>query len=186
MTEQVNPANENKSPENTKIILGLYLCLTVSLLIGFIPVSSVSVLSLIIFTVTFIFAYVIRGKAEEGSITDNHMTFIIRTIWYASFILIPFAIAGAIYLYSVIDNTPLYECMDKLAANGNLGSVQLDQLMMALRPCMEDFILKNKTFFVTGLLISTGPIIVYFFYRIIRGLSYILKGQIVTNPKSLF
>ena len=168
------------SPEH-KTILNIYAALTVSLLMSFLPMMSAAFLALAMFLGVWIAAYVIRSKSEHDSLSFDHMTFVIRTIWISGlFAVITTSIAG-MYVISVVDSTAVMACASSVST-----SLDMKAMEAAVQPCMDQFLQDNMSEFIKGTLIAAGPLVVYLGYRLSKGLSRALKGHRIGDVKNWF
>ncbi len=176
----------DEAPEGQKAILNLYSVFGVSLILSVLPYASAAVLSLVFFLGVLIAAYAIRKKTEEHSLSENHATFIIRTLWISAFLsLVTTAIATA-YMMSGIDYSTFEPCANTLANKGTawMESASMMNVYAVIEPCVDNFLDFNKTLLMNSVLIAGGPIVVYMAYRMVKGLSRAMKGYRLSNPKS--
>ncbi len=175
----------NAIEKEKKALLQIYGALGASLILSVVPTIAAAALSLILLTGVMIAAYVMRKKHEIGSLSANHMTFIIRTIWISSLFAIVTMTIGCAYLLAFIDNTPLSPCISHLM---NLGTQAASMDMMALMrvfdPCLDDYTTINMKAFIVSGFIAAAPILIYFLVRYVRGLSRAMKGYRVAKPLS--
>jgi len=164
-----------------KNITQIYALLTVSILMVFIPLFSAALLSTIMFLCVWIAAYILRSKAEENSLQENHMTYIIRTIWILGlFTFISSGIASAFII-------PNMDISGFLSCSSTLPLTEDYQLLIdAFIPCAESFVETNKTLFIRSTIFAGGPLVIYVGYRLAKGLSRALKGHRIGNVKNWF
>ena len=175
-------------PQNKeqKTINNIYAMLCVSLILGFLPMIEAAFLAIFMFTAAIIAAYIVRNRSEEHSLTENHMTFIIRTIWIASlFGLISTALAS-MYLLPNYDSTSLMACMDQVVSSMGGGVTDPSQLNDHVQPCMDQFMSDNKIVFIKATIIAAAPIVIYMGYRLAKGLSRATKGHRIGDVKNWF
>ncbi len=166
--------------KDIKIVTNVYAALTVSLLLSFIPVAGAALLATILFLGVWITSYVLRARADQNSLTENHMTFIIRTIWIAGLFSLFTIGAASAYLLSLYDPSPLYQC------TGNLNSTDTAALIAAVQPCVDRFVQANMMVFINATLIAAGPLVIYLGYRLFKGLARGIKGHRIGDTKSWF
>ena len=166
--------------KDLKQITNIYAALTVSLFLTFLPLASAALLACIMFLGVWISAYVIRSKSDHDSLTNNHMTYIIRTIWISGlFGLITMSFAG-IYVYGSVDPSVLLNC------TGGISSTDMAAIEAAVKPCMNQFILAHKKELIYGTLVGGGPMIIYLAYRLCKGLSRSIKGHRIGDVTNWF
>ncbi|MCB9989838.1 MAG: hypothetical protein H6867_00480 [Rhodospirillales bacterium] len=171
------------APDNTeqKTVTNIYAMLTVSLLMSFVPMVSAAVLATIMFLGVMLYAYHVRSKAEPTSLATNHMSFIIRSIWIASFFALFTMSAACVYILSVYDPSAVQACADRMMSMSSEAA-----MMDAMKPCMDEFMSANMAYFINGIVIGAGPIVIYFVYRLAKGLSRALKGHRIGDVKNWF
>ena len=91
------PPQPDTNPERKKT-LNIYTLFGVTLLSGLIPHWIGAVAALVLLTFLLSWAYSAKGGFEKDGFGENHMSFIIRTIWIGSFLGILTIIAGTIYM----------------------------------------------------------------------------------------
>lgn len=163
-----------------KTITNVYAALTVSLVMSFLPIMSAALLALVMFVGVWIAAYVLRGKHEHDSLTADHMTFIIRTIWIAGLMSLLTMSAATAYILAVYDPTMMMACAQ------NLPSTDMAAIEAAVRPCYDEFMRVNMPYLIKGAAIGIGPVVIYLAYRLTKGLSRALKGHRIGDVKSWF
>ncbi len=167
-------------------INNIYAMLCVSLILGFLPLMTAAFLALFMFTAAMIAAYVVRRRAEEHSLAENHMTYIIRTIWIASLFGLVSTALASMYLLPNYDSTSLMACMDQVVNSMGGGVTDPSQLKDHMQPCMDQFMAENKVVFIKATIIAAAPIVIYMGYRMAKGLSRAVKGHRIGDVKSWF
>jgi uncharacterized membrane protein len=175
---------------NQKKIVRLYGAFGAGLVFSMVPLWSAALVSAVLVTGVLIIAYVLRTDAEHGSLSENHMTFIIRTIWIGSFLALITTAAASVYFFKALDNTPLQPCAEAILsmASGMSDPTAMERTIdnfMAM-PCWATYWQKNLMIFIIGGVIAAGPILIYFIVRYVRGLTRAIKGYRVANPKAWF
>lgn len=177
------------NPDKEKsLVLNLYAAFGISLILTLIPLAVAGIISALFMLGVLIGAYIIRRKSEDHSLSANHCTFLIRTMWIgALFSLITTAIASAFMLPN-IDYSPFQPCAEDLAARGQefLTSATNQQIWDVSQPCMDAFIAENQSDLVMSALVAGGPILIYFIYRFVKGLVRAQKGYRLADPKMWF
>lgn len=176
----------DEKPEGQKTILNLYAAFGVSVILSLLPSFSAALLSAVFFIGVLVAGYSIRGKAEHGSLVENHATFVIRTMWIAALLsLVTTGIATA-YMMGRIDYFMFDPCANTLAGKGIawMESAGVMEVYAIIEPCVAPFLDTNKTLLMNALLIAGGPVIIYMTYRIAKGVGRAMKGYRLANPKS--
>lgn len=178
-------AQDSGNPDQKKI-LNLYAVLAATLLLSLVPHKMAALIVLVFFTGLLIGAYRLRKTAAPESLLENHMTFLIRTIWISGLLGAATTAAAASYMLGDLNYLPLNECAEALASRGAeaLESMGQSEIMKAAEPCMAEFWDSNKKLLYTGGALSAGPVMLYMIYRLAKGLSRALKAYRVANPKS--
>lgn len=177
--------SDQKETDEKKVVTQIYAAFGAALILSFVPFFSAATLSMILGMGVLIAAYVIRSRAQDDSLADNHMTFIIRTIWIGSFFALISTAIGAIYLYLNLDNEPLAPCVSDLMA-GAQNLINMGSLKDIFGDCYEPYWALNSRTFITSGVIVALPAVLYFSLRFIRGLSRAMNGYRVAKPLSWF
>lgn len=166
-------------------VLALYAAFGVSMILCLIPSVVMGVVSLLFIIGVLIAAYAIRRRAAAESLTENHATFIIRTIWIASLISVVTLAAGSAVMLEGIDYSPFSPCAETLAGKGTaaLESAGFREIYAAAEPCMHGFITTNLRLLTLTSAIVAVPVILYILIRYLRGFSRALKGYRIAKPE---
>ena len=151
-----------KSP----LLIGLYSALCAATFSVLAPHPWTSHLSTAVLVCLVLSAYYIRLEEQENSLTRCHMTYVIGSFWKGLVVLLfslIFSLTFLLFSFQAgsLEISPLDPCM----ASGELS------------PCMSSFTDANKSGFRIASVIVIAPIILYFLFRMFRGLAYALKGQ---------
>ncbi|PZP56982.1 MAG: hypothetical protein DI586_01825 [Micavibrio aeruginosavorus] len=127
--------------------------------------------------VQLIFAYIARARFPRNeSFEENHMTYIIRSIWiYSSIAAIAMTIM-AIILVQRGNMDSIYQLGD-VYLNG--GEPSEDQM----RAAFDNYIADNKNLILEQYLIWLFPVQLYLVWRIFHGGGRAFKSYRVANPK---
>ena len=133
-------------------------------------------------------AYSTRKKAEENSLTENHMTYVIRSLWISALFSLITMGAASFYMLGRVDYASFEACANDIAGQGAAAvqSMSSAEAYAMAEPCVEDFINGNYSVFMISMLIAGGPVILYLGYRFLKGLSRALKGYRLADPKEWF
>jgi len=168
------------SKTHNKNILILYTILGLSLITSIIPNGTLSLISLALFTVSLIMAYILRRKSTPKTLTHNHAQHIIKTIWISSLIGLIFIIIGGIYMYLTVNNDPLMPCMSRfvdLAPTFNPDDFNNAILLDIFGQCIPPYMETNKTTLIITIAIMIGPMLGYFLWNYGRGLKSLLQEK---------
>lgn len=183
MTDQHDPGAKEK-----RSVLNLYAALGVSLALTLVPSGIVGLVATIFLIAVLIAAYILRRRYEAEGLAENHMTYIIRTLWISALFSLITLTIGSTYLLNGIDYASFQPCANALAEKGiEFAETATFQEMYALTsPCMDDFIDDNFRRLTIAALITALPILLYMVIRYMRGLSRALRGYRVASPKAWF
>lgn len=178
--------HQDAAAPGRNLVLYVYGAFGICLVSSFLPLLEAAIVSIFLLAAVLIAAYIIRAKSEEGSLPENHMTFIIRTIWIAGIISIVSISSGCAFMLMDIDNAPLGPCIDQIlgldpAQAQGMSTLALYQMF---GPCLDEFIKVNFMVLIISAAIAGAPILVYLLYRYIKGLSRAIKGYRIANQKS--
>lgn len=168
-----------------KTILRVYGAFAATLIFMLVPHVGMCVIAILLMLGTTIAAYAVRRKAEAHSLAADHMTFIIRTIWIGSGLaLITTALASG-YMLATADMIPLQSCSDQVAQTIiNTGTQDVAVLQAMMQPCINGFIAGNMGVLTNAVIMAAGAPMLYFAYRLAKGLSRARKGHRLGNVKS--
>ncbi|MAZ76684.1 MAG: hypothetical protein CMH31_05215 [Micavibrio sp.] len=170
-----------------KNIIYLYGAIWASIIMAFIPSISFTLVATILFIFLLIAAYILRSKSEALSFSNNHATYIIRSIWFGIFILPALTLTTAIiYLLPNYDPNAMTVCASPLYEHilANPESTDMQELYGFIAPCMPEFMRTNgQTLAISGL-IAILPILIYLLYRFGKGTVLAMKGKEINKPKS--
>jgi uncharacterized membrane protein len=170
------------NPER-KIILQVYAVFGAGLVLSLLPFLMAASLSFLLVLGALIAAYIIRGNAPDASLTENHMTYIIRTIWIGSLVALVTIAAASLYLFQSLDNTPLDPCIEKFYNMGLSGQAATMQMtVMAFQGCFVSYMTVNMGAFLIAGAIGAVPVLIYFGVRYIRGITRALKSYRIARP----
>lgn len=153
--------------DQKKTILGVYALVLVGSLLMLAPIGVLPFAGMACLITGMISAYIYRWRSQEDFM-QNQMTFIIRTIWWASLILF----IGILLFCSII------------VANGDLSMITAltDQAENGIIPNDDDvrlmqhqFLVANKDIIIMAGAIGLLPYPLYLIYRTVNGVRYVLK-----------
>lgn len=171
--------------DERKKIVAVYIFFFVSFFALFSPNLIVSLFATLLVICTLSVAYSIRSKADEDSLTENHMTLLIRTFWRTNLYLIFTISAAAIYLVIFLDYSPIYPCISYIESNA-LSLAQSDDttaLMNLFTPCTKPFMQANGQNVILSAFIAFAPIVLYLIYRLILGAKNLKTSTNVKEKK---
>ncbi|MGB4057554.1 MAG: hypothetical protein WBK77_05680 [Alphaproteobacteria bacterium] len=172
-----------KPDPDRKKIIRLYAAFGIGLLLSLIPFILAALVSSALLLGILVAAYILRTDTERDSLMENHMTFIIRTIWIGSFFALLTMTVASIYLFKTLDNTPLNPCIDQfLSISTQPQILDMKIIMGVFQGCWENYWRANINPFIVSAIIAAGPIVLYFLIRYVRGLTRATRGERITKP----
>ncbi len=159
------------------IITVLYIFLIVSTVLFFAPSMLAQTLSLALILVTLTAAYHYKSKDGEEDLLQNHMVYMIGTIWIGGAFLLLGMMAAGYIVFQYGDHSPVQAGMDSIMTGSDFNTDSLQSLMM-------EYMSTNKVLLIKASLPTIGPAILYFVYRIVNGYSRAAKGYRIAKPKS--
>lgn len=169
-----------------KKIIRLYAAFGAGLAMSFAPFLVAALVSAALLIGVLFIAYVLRTDAEQGSLTENHATFIIRTIWIGSFFTLITLSIASIYLFKVLNNAPLQPCVDQILSMAGPAAIESFVMNFMGTKCWADYWQTNLMAFIVAFVITAAPVVVYFVVRYVRGVTRAMRGYRVANPKAWF
>jgi uncharacterized membrane protein len=177
----MNTPNGNEQ----KKLLRLYAAFGASLALSLVPSVAAAIITLLLFLGVLFVAYAMRKRSSEGSLIENHTTYIIRTIWISGAAAVFTLIAASVYMLQTVDNTPLDPCISTILSAGARTPDMATQQMIALfRPCFDTYLSVNLRDFIIGGIIAAGPVLLYIILRFTRGLARAGGGYRIANVRS--
>ncbi len=179
--------SEPASIREQKMVMNVYGALLASLLLSFIPEISFALVAMLFFFGVLVIATIIRSDAHPDSLTVNHMTWIIRTIWLACLFSVATIPAGGVYLWTHLDFSEIESCSLKASNYINSQNQNLSplELWSFLDPCAGPFLKHNWELIVAAGFITLLPITVFLTIRLAKGISRAAKGFQLANAESL-
>ena len=166
---------ENTPHKNT--INALYIMLVISTVLGFVPSITAFLLSMALWFLVLVAAYIYRAKDKEDGLLHNHMTYLIGTIWIGTSFIVLASIVGGYWIWSQGDST----AFEAFATSLESGAVPSEDDMMNT---LTDYYMANNSLILKVSLVTIAPAVLYFVYRISNGFSRACKGYRIANPKS--
>ena len=168
-----------------KTILRVYGAFAATLIFMLIPHIGMCVIAILLMLGTTIAAYSVRRKAEPDSLAADHMTFIIRTIWIGSGLAAITTALASGYMLATADMVPLQSCSNHAAQTmANTGTQDPAAIQALMQPCIDGFVNGNMGVLTNAVIIAAGVPMLYFAYRLAKGLSRARKGHRLGNVKS--
>ncbi len=184
MTNDNTTQPTDPSPQK-KTIMNVYGAFAAVLVMSLIPHPIMALFAFALGIGVLLAAYNLRNKAEPEDLIENHMTYIIRTIWIGSLFMLITTIVASIYVFTNLDYSSLDVCAQALAGGGADLSDPMTA-MAAFQSCQEDYLSDNSTLFMNGVVIAGLPILLYFGVRFFKGLRRASYAYRIANPKSWF
>ncbi len=152
-------------------VFGVYISFLLALISNFIPSTMIQFFGGFLFIVTFFSAYIIRWKNKNESFKKNHMTFLIRTFWIGSLILV----IGMLLSILLGDHTIINNTVEGIMNGIVFTYSELTVIMMNYA---------RANIFVFGLCLL--PSLIYLSYRLIKGMIKTYYHQEIEHLKSWF
>ncbi len=174
-----------KLKKEQKKILTFYIIFFVSVFISFIPVNIASLFAAMICVCTLSAIYSVRSTAEEDGITENHMTYLIRTFWRANLYVLIATLGSLLYLTIFINYVTLHPCISYISGHWTyiVRQGNFDTISSIMKPCGSVFYSKNYHHLIIAAFIAFSPSLLYLLLRCIRGWRFIIKNERVPANK---
>lgn len=163
--------------EQRSIIIQIYAAFVIVILAHLYPVGIVGLIAVTVVIAVLIAAYYYKAKAEENSLMENHMIYVIRTFWIGSLYMMIFITIAALYMAPNLDVTILEGIRD-----GTITPYSIEEV----KALEKRFMVDNSTIIWNGILIAFGPTFLFFAYRCLNGLVRSVKGYRIGNFRSWF
>lgn len=162
--------------DTQKTALNVYAMVAAGMVLMLIPVSLVPFAGLACMTVGFIAAYLYRARNKDNLFLHSHMRYIIRTVWWASLILI----IGLIIFSSI------------LVLNGDISMItdMRDQAERGVIPTESDirvmqanFVHTNADLILIAAFLALLPYPLYIAWRMVKGIRSAVQGNEIASHK---
>ncbi len=165
--------------KDQKDTLGMYMMFSAGIIMQFVPMLTAQTLGLIMILVALIGAYLYKAKSAMDSLTYNHMSYLIGTIWISSLFLLIGIIIATIWVYQLGDHSVVLDVMTGVN-NGRLFTQ--DELQTEL----ENYMIQNMTLLITAAGTTLGPGLIYIIYRVTNGMRLTVRGERIDKPARWF
>ena len=171
---------ENNRPEYYGRILQVYAALVASVVLSFVPYGNVELVGFVLFFAAWIAAYVFRTRnKDEESLVNNHMTYIIRTVWIASLLLSLGFVFWLAWFYAAADHSAYQLMINQILQGAQVNEAEVEETL-------QGYIQANLLLLIMISTLTLGPGLFYFIYRMANGLSRAIKGYRIAKPKGWF
>lgn len=175
----------DKSDIDPRRAYNLYALFGVVILLSLVPTVSGFLAFLIMATILIIMGYKYRGPKDEKDkdFNESHASFILRSIAGVSLLMSVTLTLGILYILGAIDYSAFDPCAQNIVSLGSdPAAISNDAILKLAAPCMDAFIAANKSAFITAMLITALPPLLYIGWRFVFGLSRALKSQQIEQP----
>ena len=178
--DQISENTAEKNAKEQRLVTNVYGAFVASIIAQFIPLMIVQLFGFFLFCCVLLAAYIIRARSKEAvSLTANHMTYIIKTVWVASIFLTIGMMLGGAYIYYNADNSVMQQFLDRLYKGYVFSPYDF-------RALVESYMRENMTLILTASVLALGPGILYIGYRTVNGISRAVKGYRMSKPDAWF
>lgn len=157
-----------KDQKNT---LHLYIVFIISLICNVIPSTAIQFFGALLFIVALIAAYFYRAKHNKNTLVYTHMHFLIKTVWISSLFLAIGILAAVI----LADHSLIHQTTDQV-----MNGMFLDEAR--LHSILADYTKTNLMIFI----LTLSPSLLYFLYRLVKGIMAVQDNKLMPNPKDWF
>lgn len=171
------PPDIHQDPEPRRL-RQYYAGLCCAVLLHFVPLINVQVVAGVLFLVLFAGAYVLRARHETEGLMDNHMTYIIRTIWLFGAIMLVGGVLGGMYMSTYADMGPVNDMLARMQQGITYNAPEMMNVIY-------NFLTLNGQHTLVAAGLAIGPAALYLIYRLAGGLERALKGYRIANPRSV-
>ena len=158
----------------TSKVQNIYAAIIAAFVLHFVPDQLVQIIASLVFLGVFIALYVFRRLAEDESLIDNHMTYLIRSIWIGGLFIIIGTIISAAYFIGTIG-------FEEYARLGQQAIEQRDPMEI-----MTVFESAYPQEIFISVMITFAPGTLYLAFRLAKGLARAIKGYRIAKPTAWF
>lgn len=149
-----------KDKRKTKILFFLYFG---SIFAAFIPLTIASLFAAMICVCVIATLYATKSSAEEDSLVEHHMAFMIKTFWRANIYVLICTIFALIFLLVAADYASLSPCLRSL--NNFLLNVNFSKITALAELCEKTFVHNNMKQIIVAGIIALVPTLLYLFVQ---------------------
>ncbi len=171
--------------QQQKKIIFYYVFFFASLIIAIIPFTIASIFSFMICICTLSGLYSTRSIAEEDSLIENQMTFLIRTFWRVNLYLIFTGVFALLYMAFFAEYSSLKPCVNTFNRHFTYisNNFSIEIMDKVSKGCRGNFIKDNYNHLIITALIAFGPILFYLLKRCITGLMFVRANILIPDEK---
>ena len=158
-------------------IVGFYILFAAGIIMDFIPIIIIEQMGLCVALVAIVAAYIYRWRADNDSLTYNHMSFLITTFWASSVILLVGIVLAIAVIYKAGNHTLIADLVD---AHRN-GEILTEQRMQIT---FTDYVRVNWKLLLAVSIPTLGPGVIYLIYRVGQGMHRAVHGHRIARPKA--
>ena len=152
-----------------KTVIQIYGFFLMAIIFNFLPSTLFQTIGLFLALGLVISAYVIRRRAENGSLAHSHMSYLIKSFWISSLLLV----LGTVASFFLADHSIIHDAVDQVAGGVIMSEEQIEMILM-------DYARANFLIFSAVL----APSVLYLTYRIVKGLILAKDKKPIKNLKS--
>lgn len=165
--------------QEQKTIVQYYGAFAAAVLSNFIPLAVVQIFGLCLLLAILIGSYILKARSKLDSLSYNHMTYLIGTIWISSFFLVIGLCVATYWVYVQGNHELIQQVVNGMNAGTMYGPADLQAIL-------SGYIKQNLSLLITATLSTIGPCVIYIVYRITHGLSRASKGYRIAKPAAWF
>lgn len=156
--------------QNKKTILGLYALIGAGSLMMVTPFSIIPFAGISCAFVGFIACYFYRWKHKDNEDIVFHTSYLIRTTWWSSLILL----VGVIVFGSIIFGNGDTSMIDQMIKSAERGIIPNEGDIMRMQ---IQFVQTNQKLIMLAAIIALLPYPAFLLYRIIKGARLVVKKE---------
>ena len=161
------------------IILFFYVLTLLGALACAIPSMMAQNIGLVGLSVLLVVLYLVRGAGNTDSLTDNHTSFLITSLWVFGLLSVIGTAAAGILVTNDADPSALLPMMGMMR-----GETPVDEA--ALMAALETYLHDNHDIMLKSLRVCLFPAELYLIYRATRGLVRAVKLYRIARPRLWF
>lgn len=161
----------------------LYASLLGSCIFGVVPLAVAQIVSLLALIVAFYLCYKWRKSTSVDGLLHNHLTFLIRTVWIFSLFFLVGFVPGSIWFWEAGDHAEMFSFADDFVNGSYFDPIEAQRAYEAM---LGQYWEANKALSIKIIVLTMGPSLIYYFYRLSKGLINMRKHQQIANVSSWF
>lgn len=162
-----------------KRVIQLYGALAAAVVLQCLPVPVLQIVGAVLMLGALMRVYAMRRSAAPESLAHSHMVFLVRTVWISALFLLIGFLGASVWFYQMADHSLVYSMVDSVRA----GVIPDETQIMGMLGSYKE---TNLRLLILASVFAAAPAVLYFTFRMAKGLSRAARGYRIASPKEWF